>query len=127
MLNHKQVIAWILLCALPTFSAASVYKITHPDGSVSYSDQPSDNAQQIITPVAPSSSPAPKQKPKTSSSAQSKEPEKEDKPVVYTSFSIASPQNGATIRANDGKLTVSIKIVPGIVAAQGDLIPSEYD
>lgn len=130
MARNKHTIITISLFTLliglgvPSLGGAEVYKIINPDGSVSYTDQPTENAEQISTEPSPpitTSKPA-KTTRKTPAADSTTTSEKQAEPVTYTSFSIVAPKNGESIRANNGTITVTIKIIPGLAANQGDKI-----
>lgn len=121
----NQIFCIIFLSSISFTSAAEIYKITNPDGSVSFSDQPAENAEAISTqPVQQYSSPhkakntAKKQQTKKTAD----NPEKSDKPISYTKLEIISPKNDSAVRANDGTVTVTVKATPPLNHQQGDKI-----
>ena len=87
-------------------ASAQVYRRIGPDGHVYFSDQPGPDAEQIeITPnTAVRLPPAPGQGDAT---------EQQDAAApAYSSFSIVSPVNNQGVRANNGDVTVVLKLVP---------------
>lgn len=100
----------VLLC-LTTFAWAdtltTVYKRKLPDGSVSYSDQASDQAEVMevqpvpTVPALKADLPATKQKP-----AEAKDP--------YEVLSIASPAHDTAFYSGNGNVNVSVSISPAL-------------
>ena len=119
----KKIFYIIALSSVSFASPAEIYKITNPDGSVSFSDQPADNAEAISTqPIQQYSSPhkaknTPKQQKKTV-----EKPKKEQKPTSYSKLEIISPKNDSAVRANDGTVTITVKTSPPLNRQQGDKI-----
>lgn len=108
-------------------SVAEIYKIINPDGSITFSDQPSEGASTV--PEAPkpqASEPAPvtpAKKPTTTATTPDKKPEtSENKPTVYKSLTIASPKNDEAVRSNEGAVTVAVSLTPLLDTNQGDTI-----
>lgn len=99
----------ILFCFVVSgLAQAQVYRSVGKDGSVTFSDQPSDGAvkvqvkkletiKSVDTPVPPSSS--------TGQQAQQN---------IYTGISITSPADDQAIRENAGNLSVSVSVTPGL-------------
>lgn len=102
---------YILLTLLLTcgIASAEVYKTTNPDGSTSYSDTPSEGAE-AITPPELTPTPAvkyPKKKPVEAKNDK-------EKAVPYKSFNISSPSNDAIIRDNNGNISITLSLEPGL-------------
>ena len=87
---------------------AEVYKQVNPDGSVTFTDVPKsqDEAPVQIQPMSTfKATPAP---------AISSTPKSKSVSTKYTSVSITSPTNEATIRDNAGNLDVTASVAPGL-------------
>jgi Domain of unknown function (DUF4124) len=98
----------ILIFLSSTYAYAEVYKRTNPDGSVEFTDVPSKQKEKPIklSPLSTFKSP-PAPAPQTSSP-------QADAPFVYTELTITAPANDTAIRANDGKLTISVSVTPAL-------------
>ena len=102
---------YLVLSLLLTSSIASaeVYKTVNPDGSVTYSDVKTENAE-AITPPELTPTPAvkyPKKKPAAKADDRDKK-----QALPYKTFIIASPVNNGTIRNNSGTILISMNIAP---------------
>lgn len=113
---------WLL--TVPLYAAETGYRIVHPDGTVEYSDQPAQKAEEIPlqeistypgggTPSSVISQSAGKKNNATRDS--------ED----YTLFTIASPQNNQTLWFDEQGMTVAIHIGPKLV--EGDMLAVYID
>ena len=101
-------------------SQAELYKWVDKDGETIYSDEPPhDNAQPLVPPPL-TTTPAIKYKPKAKAAKQ--EEKKEEKETLYSVFTITSPGNNETIRANAGNFTVSLTITPKLNVKAGHSI-----
>jgi hypothetical protein len=107
----------IVLLLLVSMVAGSVvvYKKVNEDGSVTYSDVPSDGAKQLVltqhnTAVMPSSQTSP------ASNKQLKLPAPTKRSIIVKSYSIRilSPTPGQTIRSNNGVLDIETKLAPEV-------------
>ena len=89
-----------------------VYKRVNPDGSVEYSDQPTQGAEVMKVPKGSTFT-----MPETSSrtTAPADTPAEETK-VRYDSLEISRPTNDETIRSNEGKLTALARVVPELAS-----------
>jgi hypothetical protein len=95
-----------LACLTP--ASAEVYKRTNPDGSVTFTDVPSKQNEDIV-PLSPMSTfKAPVAPPVRSNSTTKTTPGK------YTAISITSPADDSAIRDNAGNLTVNVSLTPGL-------------
>ena len=121
----KKIQILALTALLPTLAFAQVYKITNPDGSVSYTDQPQGKSKEVTPkPIQTySAPPSIKATPSSSSTETSSDDEtKKETAATYTNVAITAPKNGAAIRANDGNVNVLIDVQPGLNASLGDTI-----
>lgn len=90
-------------------AGAQVYKRIGPDGTVYFSDQPGPDAREIEVKPAQAISlpPVPRQ---TGAAQQQK-----DASADYSKFTIVSPTSDQGVRANDGKVTVSLSLTPKLM------------
>jgi hypothetical protein len=90
-------------------ASAQVYRRVGPDGHVYFSDRPGPDAEQIqVTPnTAVRLPPAPGQGDATG--------QQDTVAPAYSSFSIVSPASNQGIRANNGDVTVVLKLVPDLL------------
>lgn len=86
---------------------AEIYKITLPDGSVTYSDQPADQAKKLVPPATQTYTPqaAPLKQARPAATQQSQ-------PQPYQLITIDQPKHNATIRDNNGNLSVQLHASP---------------
>lgn len=110
---HVIAVALFALLCLPQVgyatlqSAGKIYKTVHQDGSITYSDQPSDGATEVklnvptstFQSMAPPVSPVVQMKPKAQ--------------VSYI-ISILTPEPEATLRNNVGELSIGAAIEPKV-------------
>lgn len=98
-----------LMCVLMLLQTvnAQIYKTVNSDGSVTYSDKPSNNGEEVIinTPTSTFESTTP---------ALLKPPQVFTQPKVQYRVDILSPQQDATIRNNVGELSIGAAIEPRI-------------
>lgn len=104
--RNRYLLAMMLCYAVAGPAIAGVYKHVNPDGSVEYTDIPSDAGQKPVE-VSPPSTYSPPPLPKTKTTA---------KPAFtqYESVSITSPADDETIRSNNGALAISASSSPGL-------------
>lgn len=114
MIKIKHLLVFFILILTSTATFAELYKWVDKEGNISYSDQPPvKGAKQFDAPKL-SSVPAtkiPQKKPEIFS--------KEAPSTRYTSLAIISPKNDATIRNNEGKVSISFKATPPLNTEQG--------
>lgn len=86
----------------------TVYKVTHPDGSITYSDQAQTNSVQLeIAPVVT----VPAYKAPSRITATSSESEAS----FYQSVAITSPSHNSAFHSGTGEVNVSTKIEPALL------------
>ena len=104
-----QRLAVFFLAFLCATASAEVYRRIGPDGHVYFSDKPGPDAEQIeVTPsTAVRLPPAPGQGDATG--------QQDAAAPGYSSFSIVSPVNNQGVRANNGDVTVVLKLVPDLL------------
>jgi len=107
----------VLLILLSASVQADVYKSVDENGEVSFSDQPTPNAQRMKLPELPTYKAPPV--PDFSSS-----PKTTPAPVAspYDSVKIVAPENDATIRDNQGVVSVQVALEPPLMIKQGHKI-----
>jgi len=98
----------LLIMLLLTGSAqAEVYKSINEAGEVVYSDSPSKGAEVMHMPELPTYTPPPVAEPVAATT----------EPVETASYSeieFVKPENGATIRNNQGIINAELKLVPAL-------------
>jgi hypothetical protein len=114
----------LLLCLAALSVQAGVYRTVDKDGNITYSDTPSPNSKRIyVPPVQTISGPKPAatkdDAAKPAAPATSEPPKKKPKVVRYK-LRIVSPEDGQTVRQNEGMVSVTVSIKPAL--QQGDLI-----
>lgn len=110
----KPVSIVLLLLFIISPVMAEIYKGVDSEGRVVYSDKETPDAKIIPTP-SPNTVQMPKALPKQAA-------EEVSAGVGYTSFSITSPRNNATIRSNEGDLTLKLSLEPALDLEQGHSI-----
>ena len=106
-----RVTALIVLSLFAWASQAAVYRWVDADGTVHFSDQPHAGAQEIMVEPLP-----------TVPSVQA--PRSKEVPAIrarYERFEVTKPAQGESIRANDGRVSVSL------VLSRGDRIDLALD
>jgi len=87
---------------------AGVYKWVAPDGTIHFSDQPRQGAEEVkVKPLPTIEIRSPK------SLGAEDEPEQETRPT-YKAFSIVEPQDDEAIRANNGSIGLRMNLAPGL-------------
>lgn len=121
----------LLFILLSTSVFAEVYRWIDENGNTVYSDQPVDNAEQIVLPEASTYSPVVEPLEVSDDSDETAEnvgSEDDEMPAAPNyQLQIASPQDDEAIRANDGNLTVNIQIRPPLSQQRGDVIQLRMD
>lgn len=102
-------LGFIFLLA-PALAGAAIYQWTDKQGQVHFSDQPHPGAKKIILPPVPD--PAPRPVPVESTP----QPPVVSKPKVrqYHTIEIVQPQSEATLRSNEGLVTVYVYTDPAL-------------
>ncbi|ROR34191.1 DUF4124 domain-containing protein [Inmirania thermothiophila] len=100
------VLALVLGLAGP-HALAAVYKWTDAEGRVHYSDRPAPGAEAVrLDPLSTFRAPAPARRPPTPPAPQAAE--------GYRRVVIAAPEPEATIRDNEGRITVVVNLEPAL-------------
>ena len=99
---------WLLLLSVflaSTVTAQTIYKVVQADGTILYTDTPQEGASQVEllgnTSNVADSLPTPKIKPQTT-----------EKPSPRYKVTITSPEPEATIRNNQGNVTITASTTP---------------
>lgn len=101
----KSILILVSLCAFYSFAQnTTIYKTTHKDGTVTYSDQPSPGAVQVSLDV-------------NTNTMQSNAPKMVILPQVTQKkreyqLNIVSPENDATVRNNMGNIDIAASLQP---------------
>ena len=114
----------ILLSMLFIFSlcttAATVYRSVDEDGNIIFSDKQTDGSEEIHVEDA--------QTVNTPSAGPFKyTPPKKEQAPQYTDIAIVSPADDTAIRDNEGNITVSVVLEPGLNSGRGDQLALYMD
>lgn len=111
MLKKPVLLLCLMLAAGGVAQAQKIYKWTLPNGDVVYSDKPppADQAEEVKLEPLQTFSVPPAPPLEDTSAAKDKE-----KPAGYEQFKVTSPDNDATIRDNNGNVSVSLSLTPGL-------------
>ena len=122
----KRLIAIFVLAACAT-AGAEVFRQVGPDGEVSFSDTPAPGAERVnVDPAQTVSLPPVPQR--AVGTDQSNGNAKAEKKPALARFAIVEPTNGESIRANNGKVTVSLSLQPALMPGYTiDLVVSGGD
>lgn len=121
----------ISLILLPFYSSAAIYINKTKDGSIEYSDTPTQTSKKIeipsvssITVPKPTTTIAPTQSPATETNDDEDVTEPSSNANTYSKFEIISPKNGGTIQ-NQPVIPVDMVIEPNMLP--GDKIQLMLD
>jgi hypothetical protein len=106
----------LLLCSGVAVAAETGYKVTHPDGSVEFTDQPAPNAKPIPLPDIPTYT----HRTPDASKLGTKRAKPQIAPPAYERVAITSPARDATLWRNEGPVTVTVQTRPALHIDQGD-------
>lgn len=116
---------FILLLFLSTSVFAEVYMVKQPDGSISYSDKPSQHAEEVppeelvaVPPVVH----VPEIKRKINISVPTKQ--RANGESGYTKFALVSPKNEQTFQ-NQPSISLAVSVEPELM--QGDMVQAYVD
>ncbi len=101
--------------ALLNETQAGIYKHTNPDGSVEFSDVPTDEHAEPITLPPINSIPAPPPPRATNKTSPSASADSDEAPK-YTAIAITQPADDKPLRNNAGNVTISVKLTPALQA-----------
>lgn len=108
----------LLISVMPVLGlAASVYRYTDEQGNVVYTDKPRPGAEPLEVP------PVPAVRPLTGPPAQAETPAPAEPAFTgYKTLAIVEPKADEPIRANDGNITVALRIEPELGVKLGHKI-----
>jgi len=87
---------------------AGVYKWVAPDGTVHFSDQPRQGAEEVkVKPLPTIESISPE-------AAEAQDEPEQGTEAAYKEFSIVEPQDDQAIRANSGTIGLRMNLAPGL-------------
>lgn len=109
----KKTVSFVLLILLTVTVQAQIYKWTDAQGNVHFSDKPHQGAEQIELPEVQTFSPP--ARPQTQDDSQQ---QAEDESDLEQEIIITQPENQATIRNNQGLVTVSVEVKPALQAGE---------
>ena len=105
----RLILSILLICCVSQSVAETVYKTVDENGKVIFTDKPSGDAETIkikdLENTIDNPNPA-----KYKASSQKTES------FNYDSFSVLSPKNGEGIRSNNGNISISLSLEPGLLA-----------
>lgn len=97
----------LLLMMMPTIHAETVYRSVDKDGNTVFSDKPSQGAEKMDIPDA--------QTVKSPSAGKFHyQPPPKSPPPAYSSVAITSPDDDASVRQNDGNISVQVAVQPAL-------------
>lgn len=111
LLLRFSALALFTLTALTTNAATTVYKVKNPDGSISYSDQPQDNAEVMQVEPVPTVPAVPV------NMAPANTPEQETEATAYSNFAIVAPASNEAFHSPEGTVEIRVTLEPSL---QGD-------
>ncbi|NIN61131.1 MAG: DUF4124 domain-containing protein [Gammaproteobacteria bacterium] len=104
-------------------AVAEVYRSVDEDGNITYSDKPTEGAEKIkkqdVQTIDTPNIPQFKYTPSREQAA--------EKPAVYNSIAITSPENNTAVRENAGNVTVNVSIKPDLKTAYGHSLSLTMD
>ena len=105
----------LLLSLIPALTFAQVYKSVDADGNIIYTDiAPTKDAKELeVEELNVSDSPKKKyRQANTHNTTKTQQPKAPDE--RYAQIKITSPENDATIRNNEGKVSISVSLTPNL-------------
>jgi len=114
--SRARCLPWLacLLALVPLNLPADIYKQVLPDGTVSYTSEPSPSAEKVVPPplqVIPEAEPLP--------GMDMQEETMPEPEASYTRLSIMEPANDQVIWSNEKTVSVGIAIEPRLQASAG--------
>lgn len=98
------------LAATSLNAATTVYKVKNPDGTISYSDQPQDNAEVMQVEPVPTVPAVPVDR----SLYDSKPVDDDASANAYSSFVITSPANDQAFQSPEGIVEIRVALEPSL-------------
>lgn len=107
LLSRCCTLALLTLTAMSTQAATTVYKVKNPDGSISYSDQPQDNAEMMQVEPVPTVPAVPV------NLAPANSPEEDTSTAqAYRNFAIVAPGNNEAFHSPQGTVEIRVALDP---------------
>ena len=103
----------VLLVTPPLLLAGAVYKNVQPDGTVVYSDQPAQGAEELKLPELQTYTPTPIRGGDDQDRAASAAADPAGF-AGYQTVAVSSPEDDATLRDNAGTVSVSLTLEPAL-------------
>ena len=107
---------FLIVCIAAVAQAASVYRWVDNDGQVHYSDLPANGSESVE--LRESSVYTPRELPDISRDEEAEVADEEEglneAESVYESLRVVVPDNGETVRSNEGEVRISIELQPGL-------------
>ena len=102
----RLIISLLFVFYVCCLGAETVYKTVYEDGNIIFTDKPSEKSEEIkIQELDTIKNPNPgKYKPST----------KQLEEFKYKTLAVTKPENGASIRSNDGSVSISVSLEPGL-------------
>ncbi len=100
----------LLFAAVLTAQAEETYRTVNPDGSVEFSDTPSETAEPVDIPKPQTYNPSSYALPRSSGAGSEAGP---DSAPSYAGFIITSPANDSNFHSGDGSVSVNVKMPDG--------------
>ncbi len=108
----------VVLCLVPLFVSADIYKSVDSEGNVVFSDKPTPGAKKIPERLAPTYTPAPLPKAAAATSHID---------GYYTALRFRKPASGTTVRDPNGALTIDLEVVPALKIQEGHVLVIAVD
>ena len=120
----------IIIVALiyPLAAVSEVFKTIGPDGTVTFTDEPTNGEKIEVTPLPTYSNPNPAPKIETQPTAGTgTSTESEKKPFVYKDLAITAPAHDSAFWDNSGTVNVSVSVTPGLNLEEEHLLVVTLD
>jgi hypothetical protein len=101
----------LLVGALCAPVAAKVYKLVLPDGSVQFTDQPQEGAEEVKLPPVQTFQPPP-----VPPAGDPRPGQRQDAAPLYESIAVVSPRPDETLRDNAGTVDITLSLEPSLRA-----------
>ena len=109
----------LLLLFVVASVSAGVYKTVDEDGNVTFTDEPSVDAEKIKVEDNYNIIPAP--------TAAAPEQVAEETEATEYKISVASPNQDETLRANSGSVMIQVQMSPSLDTKEGHLLRYQFD
>jgi len=116
---------WLLLFLFLLPAHAEIYRWVDANGNVVYSDEPHPDAETIDLPASTTYTPVEESEPDILTLSPDDEDNEED--AFDYELRIIAPADDESIWVNNGNVTVSMVVEPGLDAERGDLVLLKID